>query len=154
FNVSAPNFTGGTSMTNSQNKSRALRIACAAAAISTAFIGIAAAQTATSDPITVVGSRNYRATESSSSTKTDTPLVNVPQSVTVVTEAEIRDRAVQNLADTVRYVPGVSFAQGEGNRDTPIFRGNGSTADMFVDGVRDDVQYFRDLYNVERVDVL
>ena len=43
------------------------------------------------------------------------------------------------MADVVRYVPGVGMAQGEGNRDTPIFRGNSSTSDFFVDGVRDDV---------------
>ena len=59
-----------------------------------------------------------------------------------------------SMADVVRYVPGVGIAQGEGNRDTPILRGNSSTADFFVDGVRDDVQYFRDLYNVERVEAL
>lgn len=136
------------------NKGRALRFACAVAAVSAAVTGGAAAQTATADTITVIGPRTYRATETSSATRTDTPLIDVPQSVTVVTEEEIRDRAAQNLADTVRYVPGVSFAQGEGNRDTPIFRGNASTADMFVDGVRDDVQYYRDLYNIDRVDVL
>jgi catecholate siderophore receptor len=46
------------------------------------------------------------------------------------------------------------MAQGEGNRDTPIFRGNSSTSDFFVDGVRDDVQYFRDLYNIDRIEAL
>jgi catecholate siderophore receptor len=46
------------------------------------------------------------------------------------------------------------MAQGEGNRDTPILRGSSSTADMFVDGMRDDVQYFRDLYDVDRVEAL
>ena len=61
---------------------------------------------------------------------------------------------MQSMADVVRYVPGVGMAQGEGNRDTPIFRGNSSTSDFFVDGIRDDVQYFRDLYNVERVEAL
>lgn len=61
---------------------------------------------------------------------------------------------MKSIADTIRYVPGVGIAQGEGNRDTPIFRGNSSTSDMYVDGIRDDVQYFRDLYNIERVDVL
>jgi catecholate siderophore receptor len=96
----------------------------------------------------------YKAATTSSATKTETPLVNVPQSVTVVTEAQMQDQAVQNLADVVRYTPGVGFAQGEGNRDAPIFRGNATTADMFVDGMRDDLQYYRDLYNVERVDVL
>jgi catecholate siderophore receptor len=46
------------------------------------------------------------------------------------------------------------MGQGEGHRDAPTIRGNASTADFFVDGVRDDVQYFRDLYNVERVEAL
>ncbi len=89
-----------------------------------------------------------------SATKTDTPLRDVPQAVSVVTRDTIQQHAMQSIADVVRYVPGVSMASGEGNRDTPIFRGNHSTSNFFVDGVRDDVQYFRDLYNVERVEAL
>jgi catecholate siderophore receptor len=91
---------------------------------------------------------------SRSATKTDTLLRDVPQSITVVSERMIADTSMQNMADVVRYVPGVGMAQGEGNRDTPILRGNASTADFFVDGVRDDVEYYRDLYNVERVEAL
>src|SRR5207344_242093 len=45
-------------------------------------------------------------------------------------------------------------ATGEGNRDTFTLRGNSSTADFFADGLRDDVQYFRDFYNVDRVEIL
>ena len=82
------------------------------------------------------------------------PPVNVPQAITVVTRAMIADQSMQSLADVVRYVPGVGMAQGEGNRDAAVFRGNSSTGDFFVDGIRDDVQYFRDLYNVERVEAL
>ncbi|HET7707413.1 MAG TPA: TonB-dependent siderophore receptor [Thermoanaerobaculia bacterium] len=89
-----------------------------------------------------------------SATKTDTPLRDVPQAVSVVTRDVIEQHAMQSIADVVRYVPGVGMASGEGNRDTPIFRGNHSTSNFFVDGVRDDVQYFRDLYNVERVEAL
>lgn len=96
----------------------------------------------------------YRVTRSKVATKTDTPLRNVPQSVSVVTDEQIRDQSMQSMADVVRYVPGVQMAQGEGHRDAPILRGNTSTADFFVDGMRDDVQYLRDLYNVERVEVL
>jgi catecholate siderophore receptor len=44
--------------------------------------------------------------------------------------------------------------QGEGHRDAVVFRGNLSTSDFFVDGVRDDVQYYRSLYNVEQVEIL
>ncbi|HEX7942096.1 MAG TPA: TonB-dependent siderophore receptor, partial [Gemmatimonadaceae bacterium] len=58
------------------------------------------------------------------------------------------------MADVVRYIPGVTMAQGEGHRDAPVIRGQSSTADFFVDGVRDDAQYLRDLYNVERVEAL
>jgi catecholate siderophore receptor len=54
----------------------------------------------------------------------------------------------------MRYVPGVAVHQGENNRDQIIVRGNSSSADFFVDGVRDDVQYYRDIYNVSRVEVL
>ena len=87
-------------------------------------------------------------------TKTRTPLRDTPQSVTVVTRSLIADQAMQGMADVVRYVPGVTMGQGEGHRDAPTVRGNSSTADFFIDGVRDDAQYFRDLYNVERVEAL
>ncbi len=89
-----------------------------------------------------------------SATRTDTLLRDVPQSVSVVTRDLVADQKMQGIADVVRYMPGVGIAQGEGNRDTPIFRGNSSTSDFYVDGIRDDVQYFRDLYNVERVEAL
>src|SRR5882672_3672023 len=96
----------------------------------------------------------YAAPESRTATKTDTALRDVPQSISVVTRALIQDQSMQSLADVARYVPGAGMAQGEGNRDTIILRGNSSTADFFVDGVRDDVEYFRDLYNIERVEAL
>jgi catecholate siderophore receptor len=96
----------------------------------------------------------YAPPRTRTATKTDTPLRDVPQSITVVSQDVIADLSMQSMADVVRYVPGVGMAQGEGNRDTPILRGNTSTADFFVDGVRDDVEYFRDLYNVERVEAL
>ncbi len=94
------------------------------------------------------------ATKSFSATRTDTPLRDVPQSITVVTQEMIKDQTMLSIGDVVRYVPGVNTSQGEGNRDTVIFRGNSSTGDFYVDGLRDDVQYFRDLYNIDRVEVL
>jgi len=96
----------------------------------------------------------YVATRTSTATKIDTPLRDVPQSVTVVTEQAIEDQAMHGIADVVRYVPGITAGQGEGNRDQLTIRGNNSTADFFTDGVRDDVQYYRDLYNVDRVEAL
>jgi len=96
----------------------------------------------------------YTVQRSVTATKTDTALVDVPQSISIITRELIDDQAMQNIGDVTRYVPGVGIAQGEGNRDTPVLRGNSTTADFFIDGVRDDVQYFRDLYNVDRVEVL
>lgn len=105
-------------------------------------------------PLRVVGEpAGYRAARSVTVTKTDTPLLDVPQSVSVITRSVIGDQRMVSLADLVRYVPGATMAQGEGNRDQPTIRGNNSNSDLFVDGVRDDVEYFRDLYNVERVEV-
>ncbi|MGV8941464.1 MAG: TonB-dependent receptor [Lysobacter sp.] len=102
--------------------------------------------------------RGYRAAYTSqttrTATRTDTLLRDVPQAITVVTQELIRDQAMNSLTDVLRYVPGMGVAQGEGNRDTPVFRGNSSTADMFIDGMRDDVQYIRDLYNIEQVEAL
>jgi catecholate siderophore receptor len=108
------------------------------------------------DTVRVVGKVDYGYVQknTSTATRTDTPLRDVPQSITVVTQDLIHDQAMQNLGDVVRYIPGVGMAQGEGNRDTPVFRGNSSTADMFIDGMRDDTQYFRDLYNIDRVEAL
>src|SRR3954471_21199774 len=99
-------------------------------------------------------SAGYSAVRSTTAMKTPTPLRDVPQSVSVVTRDVISDQAMQGMADVVRYVPGVQMGQGEGHRDAPTIRGNASTADFFVDGVRDDAQYLRDLYNAERVEAL
>lgn len=136
-----------------------------AAAVAAALSTSAWAQTTgsvTLDKVTVEGAKRsdtkpepgYQAKKSSSSTRTDTPLIDTPQSISVITQDVIKDQSVQSLADAVRYVPGIQSAQGEGNRDALIFRGNISTGDFFVDGLRDDVQTYRDVYNTDRIEVL
>lgn len=86
--------------------------------------------------------------------KTPTLLVNVPQSVSVVSAAQISEQALFSIADVMQYTPGVSIGLGEDHRDQVTIRGQNTTADFFVDGLRDDVQYFRPLYNLERVEIL
>lgn len=98
--------------------------------------------------------KSYATPRSATATKTDTALLDTPQALSVVTRELIDDQAMRGIGDVTRYVPGAGIAQGEGNRDTPVLRGNSTTADFFVDGIRDDVQYFRDLYAVDRVEVL
>jgi catecholate siderophore receptor len=106
--------------------------------------------------VTIMGADalGYRAPEVSSATKTSTPLRDLPQSITVVTKEQIRDQSMASIAEVVNYVPGITSHQGENNRDQLVIRGNSTSADFFLNGVRDDVQYYRDLYNVERVEAL
>src|SRR6266850_1150754 len=96
----------------------------------------------------------YEAFAMSTATKTLTALRDIPQSITVVPRELMRDQGMQSIADVVRYVPGITAIQGENNRDQVVIRGNSSSADFFLDGVRDDVQYYRDLYNLESVEAL
>lgn len=95
----------------------------------------------------------YKVSDSRTGTRTDTPLLDTPQSINVVSAKQIEDQASNNIGEAIRYVPGVFSAQGEGNRETLVFRGNSTTGDFFVDGTRDDVQTYRDLYNIERLEI-
>ncbi len=100
------------------------------------------------------GTVGVYANSTSVATKTNTPLLNIPQSLTVLTKDYIRDQNFQSLTDATRYVPGVVIHQGEGNRDELIIRGVDSSANFYVNGFRDDVQYFRDLYNAQSIEIL
>jgi catecholate siderophore receptor len=103
--------------------------------------------------IVVTGQREKVKT-TRTATRTDTEVKDIPQSISVVDERDIEDRDLRSIAEVLRYVPGTTPGTGEGNRDQITLRGNNTTADFFVDGVRDDVQYFRDLYNAARIEVL
>lgn len=107
------------------------------------------------EPIIIEGERSsYGAAKITSATRTSTEVKDTPQAITVVTKAQIDDQQLRSIGDLLTFVPGASPATGEANRDQFTLRGNNTTADMFVDGLRDDVQYFRDFYNVSRVEVL
>ena len=107
------------------------------------------------DPIVVIGERgSYDAKDTRTATKTDTPLKDVPQAVSVITAQQIADQGMRSIGDVLRAVPGATVASGEGHRDQILLRGQNTTADFFVDGIRDDVQYYRGLYNLDRVEVL
>lgn len=86
--------------------------------------------------------------------KSPTPIIDVPQSLSITTADQIVRQGFDSIGDIVNYTPGVSNSQGEGHRDSVVFRGVRSTADFFVDGVRDDVEYYRGLYNLEQVEIL
>jgi catecholate siderophore receptor len=104
--------------------------------------------------VTVTEAQADQVSTISTATKTATLLRDIPQALTVVTHQEVQDQSMLSIGDVVRYIPGITAHQGENNRDEIVIRGNDTSASFFVDGVRDDVQYYRDLYNVERIEVL
>ncbi len=97
---------------------------------------------------------SYQAAAATSASRIDAPLRDIPQTVNVVTEALIEDQAAHSLQDTLQNVPGVSFHIGDGQRDQVYIRGFDAIGDQYVDGLRDDGLYYRDLSNVERVEVV
>ena len=89
-----------------------------------------------------------------SALKTPVPILNVPQTVSIITDEEILTNGFNTIEDIIRFVPGVISSQGEGHRDAIVIRGIRSTADFYQDGIRDDVEYFRSLYNVDQLEIL
>lgn len=135
-----------------------------AAAALAAFCGTALAQAAppaaapqTLGEVTVQSGADddgYSPAASTAATKGSAPLRDVPQAVNVVPGQLLRDQGARSMEDALRNVPGVAMSHGDGQRDQVVIRGFTAIADQFVDGVRDDALYFRDLADIERVEVL
>ncbi len=64
------------------------------------------------------------------SVKTPTPIIDVPQSISITTSEEFIQRGNVSIGDIIDYTPGVNTSQGEGHRDSVVFRGVRSTADF------------------------
>ena len=129
-----------------QDTARAPRTAAdSAAAQSLSAVRVAGVRTAPTQ---------YRVSRTRTSTRTPTALREVPQAITVLGPQVLRDLGLTTMVRAMEYVPGVTMGQGEGHRDAPTIRGQSTTADFFVDGVRDDAQYFRDSYNVSQIEAL
>lgn len=98
----------------------------------------------------------FKAERSSTATKTDTDLRDIPQSISVVTEELIKSQRAFNLRDALRNVSGLSIAAGEGGRtgDSVTLRGFSASSDIYLDGVKDNGQYNRDTFFMEKVEVL
>src|SRR5690349_10576497 len=113
----------------------------------------AEAETATSP---VIG---YRARNAATATKTDTPLAETPQSITVVTRDQMVDQGAGNVQDALNYAAGVrSDAYGQDSR-TDSVRIRGATPDVYLDGLRQSYGYYTSTtrtepYTLERLEVL
>lgn len=138
------------------------RLTPMAAALLAAFalpLAPAFAQTASTDTtlpaVNVEGtSDTYNPNTASTATKIDAPLRDIPQTVNVVTQALMRDKGVRSIEDAIKAIPGVSLSHGDGQRDQVFIRGFTAIGDQFVDGMRDDALYFRDLSNIEQIEVV
>lgn len=115
---------------------------------------LAKAQTLPTVTIKADADGGYSPASSNTATKSSALLRNIPQSINVVPQQLLRDQGARSMEDALRNVPGVVFSSGDGQRDQVVIRGFSAISDQFIDGVRDDALYFRDLSNIDRIEVL
>lgn len=128
------------------------KLTTVATAIILSHVAIASEEESSIERISVDG--QYLSINESNSVKSPTPIIDVPQSLSILSADEITLRGIDSIRQIIDYTPGVNTSQGEGHRDAVVFRGVRSTADFYMDGNRDDVQYYRALYNIEQVEIL
>lgn len=104
--------------------------------------------------IVVLGQREGYTPKSSTAAKIPVELRDLPQTVDVVPIEVLRDQRALSIQDAMKNIPGVGMSHGDGQRDQITIRGFSAISDQFVDGFRDDALYFRDLSNVERIEVI
>ena len=131
------------------------------ALVGTSKMGLADDQYANLLPeVVVTGSRDrlkksYITTGIRLSTYTE-PLLDTPQSISVISKELMDNQHVTTMRDAVRNVAGISLAAGEGGAqgDSLTLRGFTARNDIFLDGMRDFGSYYRDSFNWEKVEVL
>src|SRR5688572_15750320 len=99
----------------------------------------------------------FKKESTSTATRTETPLRDIPQIINVVPEAVIRSQNPSSLQEALRNVPGITYAAGEGGTQAnQVFylRGFPAGGDIFADGVRDLGEYNRDIFATESIEVL
>jgi catecholate siderophore receptor len=125
-------------------------------ALSLGFAASALAQTAL-PPMEVKAEQTGSYTAATSDlAKLTEPLQDTPISVTTVTQQLMQDRGDTNLNDALRNVPSITLQSSESSWEgnAPFIRGFSARTDMFVDGMRDIGMYYRDPFNLDKVEVL
>jgi catecholate siderophore receptor len=113
----------------------------------------------TMQPVTVTGARpseDFLVNRSSINRLGAPDLMDVPQSVMVINKALMQSQGVTSFASAVRNVPGVTIGAAEGGTIGNNININGFSArtDLFLDGMRDRGQYYRDTFALEQIEVL
>ncbi len=96
----------------------------------------------------------FKAESSSTATRIPLSLLDTPQTLTTLTSDLLRSRGSESMKSAVETLPAIGLQLGEGRRDNFFIRGFNAVSDMYLDGVRDTAQYYRDLSNTERIEVL
>ena len=98
----------------------------------------------------------YKSDAATVGSKIEMPIRDIPQSVSVVKEELIESQNAFSLRDALKNVSGLTIAAGEGGRtgDSITLRGFAAHSDTYLDGVKDNGQYFRDTFFLERIEVL
>ncbi|MGA2693933.1 MAG: TonB-dependent receptor plug domain-containing protein, partial [Opitutaceae bacterium] len=99
-------------------------------------------------------SPTFGVSPSRTATKTDTPLADVPETVDIVGRDLFAMEGARSLEDVLSNIAGISPSVGDGQRDQVYIRGFAATNDEYIDGVRDSETYFRDLSNIDQVEVI
>ena len=108
------------------------------------------------EQVTVFGQKDDYKLDKSGLTKLAVPLIDVAQSINTISAQEMQDRAVMDLNQALKTVPGITIGAGEFRSigTTPTIRGFVARTDMFMDGIRDYGDYYRDPFNAEAIEVL
>ncbi|MEB2317939.1 MAG: TonB-dependent siderophore receptor [Pseudomonadota bacterium] len=131
------------------------------AAVCSGLVSLAAvpahAQTSSTLPAVSV-TATPEAEREQSSPKSTAPLLDTPQTISIIPREIFQEQGARNLTDVLRNTPGISFNAGENGfgTDTSDFslRGFSTSGNIFVDGVRDSGNYARDAFNLEQVEVV
>ena len=120
-------------------------------------LSASAAQAQATGPVTEVTVTGHYEVQNLSRPQNVLPLLDTPQAITVIPDQLLAEQGRRTLRDSLRNVSGISIQAGEGNPpgggDGLSIRGFSARDDLFVDGVRDTGNYFRDPFNADRVEV-
>ena len=122
------------------------------ALLGVALLALSAGARAEDETMTVVGKRSQHE-EVATATRTNTPAKLVPQAIDSVKASELTAFGQPTLSEALTGIPGIN-ASGDTRFDSVNIRGFSASNDFYLDGFRDDMQYTRDLGNIERVEVL
>ena len=122
-----------------------------------AFLSSGFAYSATELPATAISAEEQaedpRVKISNTATRTSTPVRYVPQAIDSIKTTNVADYGTNDIGDALSGIPNVS-SSADTRFDSLRIRGFDASNDFYLDGIRDDSQYKRDLHNIERVEVL